>query len=101
MAAAAIEKRREDAGRRGVRGSEKVLAVEPFVMAGDDMEVGVRFSRESWKRRDTHFQAERAYCFPPMAFASVEGVLQETDVPADQFLEEIEERGIKIDYAME
>lgn len=29
------------------------------------------------------------------------GVLQETDVPADQFLEEIEKRGIKIDYAME
>src|ERR1700758_685946 len=29
------------------------------------------------------------------------GVLQETDVPADQFLEEVEKRGIKIDYAIE
>jgi saccharopine dehydrogenase-like NADP-dependent oxidoreductase len=29
------------------------------------------------------------------------GVLQERDVPADLFLEEVEKRGIKIDYAME
>ena len=29
------------------------------------------------------------------------GVLQELDVPAELFLEEIEKRGIRIDYAME
>ena len=29
------------------------------------------------------------------------GVLQEVDVPADLFLEEVEKRGIRIDYAME
>ena len=29
------------------------------------------------------------------------GVLQERDVPADQFLDEVEKRGIKIDYAIE
>jgi hypothetical protein len=29
------------------------------------------------------------------------GVLQERDVPADLFLEEIEKRGIRINYSME
>ena len=29
------------------------------------------------------------------------GVLQERDVPADLFLDEVEKRGIKIDYAIE
>jgi hypothetical protein len=29
------------------------------------------------------------------------GVLQELDVPADLFLDEVERRGIKIDYAIE
>jgi len=29
------------------------------------------------------------------------GVLQECDVPADLFLDEIEKRGIKINYAIE
>jgi len=28
------------------------------------------------------------------------GVLQECDVPADQFLEEVEKRGIKIKYGI-
>jgi saccharopine dehydrogenase-like NADP-dependent oxidoreductase len=29
------------------------------------------------------------------------GVLQERDVPADQFLAEVEKRGIKIEYAIQ
>ena len=70
---ATINARREAAVRRGVRGCEEVLAVEPLVTAGDDMEVGVRFGRESWKDRDNRFSGSGAYCFQPMAFEDFDG----------------------------
>ena len=41
----------------------------------------------------------RRVCFWFLTAAG--GVLQERDVPAELFLDEMEKRGIKIDYAME
>lgn len=48
---------RRHAVRRGGRGAEESFPVEPLVIAGDDMQLGVWFGRESWKSRDTDFRA--------------------------------------------
>ena len=52
--------------------------------------------------RTTAFPASTVVQMPAAgAITKRGGVLQECDIPADMFLDQIEKRGIKIDYAIE
>ena len=62
MTRASISGRRRGAVRSGGV-SEERLTVEPLVTVGDDMQLGVRFGRESWKAPDIDFPAAASTVF--------------------------------------